>query len=71
MIVVPGLAFTKLGQRLGSGRGYYDTYFDKCLHDPHGHPYTIGLAFSEQIFRSLPMERHDVPLDEVIYPEVE
>jgi 5-formyltetrahydrofolate cyclo-ligase len=66
LVIVPGLAFTKAGHRLGSGRGYYDLFFDRCLHDPHGHPYTIGLAFAEQVFRSIPADTHDVKLDEVL-----
>lgn len=64
---MPGLAFTKAGHRLGSGRGYYDLYFDQCLHDPHGHPYTIGLAYAEQVFRSIPAEKHDYKLDKVLF----
>lgn len=67
-MIVPGLGFTQSGQRIGAGRGYYDYYFDRCMHDPHGHPYTIGLAFAEQMFRSIPMDKHDVPLDKVITP---
>jgi len=66
LMIVPGLGFTKSGQRIGAGRGYYDVYLDNCMHDPHGHPYTIGLAFAEQMFRSIPMDKHDVPLDKVI-----
>lgn len=69
LMIVPGLAFTSSGQRLGSGKGYYDFYLDRCQHDPHGRPYTIGLALRQQIFRSLPMDVHDVELDEVIYPD--
>jgi len=34
LIITPGLGFTKSGQRLGSGRGYYDRYFEKILHQP-------------------------------------
>lgn len=70
LVIVPGLAFTRTGQRIGRGRGYYDHYFDKCDHDPHGRPYIIGLAFRQQIFRSIPTDDYDVTLDEVIYPDV-
>jgi len=69
LMIVPGLAFTESGQRLGSGRGYYDAYSDRCQHDPHGRPYTIAIAFKQQMCRSLPMDIHDVEVDEVIFPD--
>ncbi|XP_013786771.1 5-formyltetrahydrofolate cyclo-ligase-like isoform X1 [Limulus polyphemus] len=69
LIVVPGLAFDKRGGRIGRGGGYYDTYLNRCLHDPHGRPYTIGLAFAEQLLHSVPMDVHDVIMDEVFYPD--
>lgn len=37
LIITPGLAFTKSGHRLGSGRGYYDRYFER-LRGLHHHP---------------------------------
>lgn len=69
MLIVPGLAFTKKGHRLGGGKGYYDAYVQNCSHDPHGRPYTIALAFNEQILHSIPTDVHDFMVDEVIYPD--
>lgn len=69
LMIVPGLAFTKKGHRLGGGKGYYDVYVQNCSHDPHGRPYTIGLAFNEQILHSIPTDVHDFMVDEVIYPD--
>ncbi|XP_042907054.1 5-formyltetrahydrofolate cyclo-ligase [Parasteatoda tepidariorum] len=69
LMIVPGLAFTKRGHRLGGGKGYYDVYVQNCSHDPHGRPYTIGLAFKEQILHSIPVDVHDFMVDEVIYPD--
>jgi len=69
LMIVPGLAFTKRGHRLGGGKGYYDVYVQNCSHDPHGRPYTIGLAFNEQILHTIPTDVHDFEVDEVIYPD--
>ncbi|GFW19405.1 5-formyltetrahydrofolate cyclo-ligase [Trichonephila clavipes] len=69
LMIVPGLGFTKRGHRLGGGKGYYDAYIQNCSLDPHGRPYTISLAFKEQILHSIPCDVHDFMVDEVIYPD--
>lgn len=60
LLIVPGIAFTKEGYRLGVGGGYYDRF----LQDFQGH--TLSLAFSEQMVSSLPMEEHDLPVEKII-----
>ena len=59
--IVPGMAFTRTGERMGQGGGYYDRYL-------HQHPaaYKVGLCFSEQLADALPCEAHDALMDEVI-----
>lgn len=69
LMIVPGLAFTRRGHRIGGGKGYYDAFVQRCSHDPHGRPYTIGLAFIEQILHSIPVDEHDFMVDEVIFPD--
>ncbi|MCA9386487.1 5-formyltetrahydrofolate cyclo-ligase [Candidatus Dojkabacteria bacterium] len=59
--IVPGLAFTKDGKRLGRGGGWYDRFFAK-----HKVKRKIGLCFKEQILKDLPVEEHDILMDEVI-----
>ena len=60
--VVPGLAFTADGRRLGQGGGHYDRVLvrlrDGCV--------TVGAAFAEQLVDDLPTEPHDVHLDLVV-----
>ena len=55
VVVVPGLAFTADGRRLGRGRGYYDRFLPRlapeCLR--------IAVAFSEQLVDDVPTEAHD------------
>lgn len=72
-IIVPGLAFTKRGERLGRGKGYYDKYLKELqLFNAERNlkpAYSVGLAFMEQIVDELPISEHDFKLDRVFYPE--
>lgn len=63
LVIVPGLAFTRSGKRLGRGKGYYDRFL-KRLSD---HAATIGLAFDFQILPSLPTTPLDVDVHRVLY----
>lgn len=71
MFLVPGLAFSRSGGRLGHGMGYYDTYLHRHqLMYPNKSTIYIALAFKEQIVAEseLPLEPHDVTLHGVITP---
>ena len=61
LILVPGVAFTREGDRVGYGGGFYDRFFER---EPD-HP-TIGLAFGFQIYPQLPLEPTDRRVDAVI-----
>lgn len=61
-ILVPGLAFTKTGQRLGRGGGFYDRY----LASLPGHTTKIGICFALQIVKTLPTEAHDQQMNAVV-----
>ena len=50
LIVTPGLAFDRLGNRLGRGGGYYDRF----LSADGLRAVTCGLAFAEQVVEKLP-----------------
>lgn len=64
LVIVPGVAFDKTGNRLGRGKGCYDRFLKKLY--PHGIP-TIGLAFDFQILPSIPATKRDVTVDRVIF----
>ena len=63
LIVVPGVAFTPQGFRLGRGGGYYDRFLSRTdiMHVPK-----IGICYPCQLIQQLPVESHDVPMDDVI-----
>jgi len=62
VVVVPGLAFTVDGRRLGQGGGFYDRFLPLVRRDC----VTIGVGFAEQIVDDLPTEPHDRILDAVV-----
>uniref|UniRef100_F6YZ79 5-formyltetrahydrofolate cyclo-ligase n=1 Tax=Ciona intestinalis TaxID=7719 RepID=F6YZ79_CIOIN len=64
LILVPGVAFTKAGGRMGHGKGYYDTYIEKISIVKK--PKLVGLAFNVQMLDEIPLSEHDQPLDDVI-----
>ncbi|XP_061671596.1 5,10-methenyltetrahydrofolate synthetase (5-formyltetrahydrofolate cyclo-ligase) [Syngnathoides biaculeatus] len=69
LILVPGLGFDLSGKRLGRGKGFYDTYLQRCFRNPKGKPYTIGLAYKEQLCTDIPIDDNDELIDEVLYEE--
>lgn len=66
LFLVPGLAFTRSGDRLGYGRGYYDRMLS--LRNPGAR--TVGLAFHCQLLSGLPVSGDDVAVDQVITDQV-
>jgi 5-formyltetrahydrofolate cyclo-ligase len=62
LIVVPGLAFTTDGNRLGRGAGFYDRFLSTIP----GTTVKIGVCFEVQQLSHLPQEPHDVRMDAVV-----
>ena len=60
--IVPGLAFTREGGRLGYGGGWYDRMLAEAASDAQ----IIGVAYPFQIVDELPTEPHDVHLSRVV-----
>ena len=61
-ILVPGVAFTREGARMGHGFGYYD----KLLGHARAETPLVALAFECQLFADLPTESHDIFMDQVV-----
>lgn len=60
MIVVPGVAFDRKGNRVGRGKGFYD----RLLQDYDG--VKVGVGYPFQLFEEVPADSHDVRMDMVI-----
>ncbi|XP_069671642.1 5-formyltetrahydrofolate cyclo-ligase-like [Periplaneta americana] len=69
LVLTPGLGFTKDGKRLGRGKGYYDGFLAKCSRELKKRPFTLGLAFKEQIVPDIPTTDTDIHIDEVLYAD--
>lgn len=61
LILVPGLAFTRDGRRLGRGGGYYD----RLLANSALTATKLGVCFDVQLLDDLPSEPHDQRVDRV------
>lgn len=55
--LVPGVAFTRCGRRLGLGGGYFDRFLARY------DGFAIGLAHATQLVEEIPVERHDRMVD--------
>ena len=62
LVLVPGLAFTRDGARLGRGGGFYD----RLLNGQAANAIKFGICFEFQVVDFVPSETHDVLLDAVV-----
>jgi len=62
LVLMPGMAFTKDGKRMGYGGGFYD----KFLAAEPNHP-TVALCYDFQMVEDLPTEDYDIPVDCVLW----
>jgi 5-formyltetrahydrofolate cyclo-ligase len=63
LIVIPGLAYSKMGDRLGYGGGYYDRFLLN-----HSNAIKVAPAYDFQIIKRLPIQEHDIKMDLLIAP---
>lgn len=61
IVIVPGVAFDKDGNRLGRGKGYYDS----LLSDRN--VYKVGVCFEFQILEKVATSSHDIKMNKIIY----
>ncbi len=60
LVIVPGLAFTAAGDRLGYGGGHYDRLLLTVS------AASVGVCFEDQLVDELPLAAHDVRVGTVI-----
>jgi 5,10-methenyltetrahydrofolate synthetase len=62
LILVPGLAFSEDGHRLGRGGGF----FDRLLAGRGASAFKLAICFSFQVQPQVPVEGHDIQMNAVI-----
>jgi len=63
LVITPGVAFDKKGNRLGRGKGYYDRFLSRVPKDTP----SIGLAYRLQVLSSVPVTASDVKVKKVLF----
>lgn len=63
LILLPGTAFDRKGNRLGQGGGYYDRFLPKTK------ALRIGVCHKQALLECVPGDAHDMRMDAVITPE--
>lgn len=58
--IVPAIAFSKTGHRLGWGGGYYDRFLKNFSGK------SAGISYSSLLVENLPCNEHDIPLNMII-----
>jgi len=62
LVCVPGVAFGKVGQRLGRGQGHYDRFLAEFCAEA----ITVGLAYSFQLLDRIPEDSFDRRLNLIV-----
>lgn len=65
VILVPGVAFSQDGYRIGYGAGFYDRFIASLPQ----RTYNIGIGYALQHRASVPTEPHDLPVDALVSEE--
>jgi len=60
-ILVPAVAFDRVGYRVGYGGGYYDRFLPKAPQAAK-----IGVAFAAQMIDQAPRDAYDLPVDVIV-----
>lgn len=64
LIIVPGIAFSPDGRRLGRGGGHYDKF---CSEPALSTAVKIGICWSMQLIQEIPIASHDISMDWICY----
>jgi len=66
VILLPLVAFDRLGSRVGMGAGFYDRALASLAHQPSTRPFLVGVAHAFQEVNNLPADHWDIPLNAIL-----
>lgn len=66
-LLIPALAVSRAGTRLGQGAGYYDRELATRRRYPAG-PLRVAVVYDDEVRTDLPREPHDESVDAVLTP---
>ena len=71
VLVVPGLAFDRQGDRLGQGKGYYDRFIERMCSDKNENPpFLVAVGLQAQVVdENIPVATYDRRMDMVLLPD--
>ncbi|CAB3229075.1 unnamed protein product [Arctia plantaginis] len=69
LVIAPGVAFAKTGERCGHGGGYYDQFISNLRSNPQTAPKVIAVAFDCQVVDHVPTNEQDQKVDAVLFAE--
>ena len=61
LILVPGVGFTKLGARMGMGKGYYDRFLPQATQAA-----TMGVAHAIQVVDEISIDEYDINMQYLV-----
>ena len=64
LVIMPGVAFDRCGNRIGYGKGFYDRYLKA-----HPNCRTLAIAFELQMVEHVPRDAFDICSEEIITEE--
>ncbi|WP_051331045.1 5-formyltetrahydrofolate cyclo-ligase [Aneurinibacillus terranovensis] len=67
VIIMPGVAFTKRGERIGYGGGYYDRFLSRFPEVPP----LFAACYQMQIVSDMACEPHDIRMQKIVTEEAE
>lgn len=66
LVLVPGIAFSLNGIRLGHGKGHFDRYITQRRETQRKKQFYVAICFHDMLTTTLPYEAHDQKMDWVI-----
>lgn len=63
LLLIPGMAFDRHGNRLGRGKGYYDRFLQNPVFSMTP---KWGICYDFQVMDDIPTEKHDIAMNRIL-----